>query len=72
MNKIAKELRAECVPAKRGGNWWSSTVSVILGNSLYIGETSYSGIETNGRQEPIVSKRLFNKVQKKRKENGRR
>ena len=72
MNKIAKGLRAGGFPTKQGGNWWPSTVSVILGNTIYVGENSYGGIETNGRQELIVSKRLFNKVQKRRMENGRR
>ena len=72
MNKIAKELRAYEIPTKQGGRWWASTISEILGNPLYVGETSYGGIETDGQQEPIVSKRLFNKVQRKRKENGRR
>lgn len=72
MNKIARELQAEEFPAKRGGKWRASTISKILGNSLYIGETSYGGVETDGQQEPIVSKRLFNKIQKRRQENGRR
>jgi len=72
MNKIAQELRSEGIPTKQGGKWWASTISQILGNSLYTNETSYGGIETDGQQKPIVSKRLFHKVQKKRRETGRR
>ena len=72
MQKITSELRAEDISTKQGGKWWASTVNEILGNPLYIGETSYGGIETNGQQEAIISKRLFNKVLRMRKANGRR
>lgn len=72
MQRIASELRAEDIPTKQGGKWWASTINEILGNTLYVGESSYGGIETNGDQETIISKRLFNKVQMRRKENGRR
>jgi site-specific DNA recombinase len=69
MNKIAQEFRVKEIATKQGGKWWASTISEILGNSLYVGETSYGGIETNGQQERIISKRLFNKVQNKRRRN---
>lgn len=72
MKRIAGELRAEEILTKRGGRWRRATGGVILGNRLYVGETSYGGIETNGHQEAIVSKRLFNQVQRRRRESRRR
>lgn len=72
MSKIAQELQDEGIPTKQGGKWWSSTVSEILGNTLYIGESSYGGIETDGKHDAIVSKGLLSRVRKRRKSNGRR
>lgn len=65
MNKIARELQAEGIPTKEGGKWWASTISEILGNRLYVGNSSYGGIEASGQQEPIVLKRIFRGVQGK-------
>ena len=48
------------------------STGISSGDTLYIGAASYGGIESAGQQEAIVSKRLFNRVQRKRKENGRR
>lgn len=72
MKIIAEELRAESIPSKQGGKWWASNIKEILGNTLYIGETSYGGIETDGQQEAILEKEIFKKVQKVRKKRSKR
>lgn len=46
INKIARYLRENDYPTKRGGNWYASTISYILKNDIYKGNYAYSGIES--------------------------
>jgi site-specific DNA recombinase len=35
LGKIAKELTRQCVPTKKGGEWYAGTVKYLLDNNLY-------------------------------------
>lgn len=67
--KIYKWLKFELHYKTRGGNNITlSSIYAILHNSFYYGTFEYpkgGGVWYKGKHEPIVSKTLFNKVQKK-------
>jgi len=66
MSKIAKDLNSKEIQTKRNTAWHSATIQSILANPLYAQVIKYNGIESKGEHEPIISKRLFNKVQELR------
>lgn len=69
MLNIAKTLRNEGVPTKRGGNWNQSTIYSILNNPLYIGTVRYgvhkqNGFHVEGKDiEPILEESIYKNVQ---------
>lgn len=69
MLSIAKRLRNESVPTKRGGNWNQSTIYSILTNPLYIGLVRYgihkqNGFHVSGKHiEPILDDSIYKNVQ---------
>lgn len=74
MGDIAERLNRTKIPTKTGkGKWTKQHISYILGNQTYLGIYRYDGkIEKNGiknkDQVPaIISKQLWNKVQKRKR-----
>lgn len=69
MLSIAKRLRDDSVPTKRGGNWNQSTIYSILTNPLYIGTVRYgvhkqNGFHVDGKDiEPILEEATYKNVQ---------
>ena len=63
--KVASILNKNSVRSKRGGVFSISALKYILANKIYYGETSYGDITGKGNHQPILSKRLFVKAQRK-------
>ena len=71
---IAKELNAEGIPTKswttkngsfrQGGFWNTQHVYRALNNRIYLGETLHKGVSYPGEHEAIISKSLWEKVQR--------
>ena len=65
---IARALNAGGIPGPGGGCWWSSTVSGILGNPLYMGTVAYgrrrsgSAVAVAGAAPAIVDADLFGRA----------
>lgn len=72
MGVIAKGLNSDRIQTKRSGNWHPVTIQSILANPLYAHVIKYNGIESKGDHEPIVSKRLFNRIQELREKRSKR
>ena len=72
MGSIADELNRTEIQTKRNGKWYPVTIQSILANPLYAHSIKYNGIESKGVHEPIVSKRLFNRVQELRGKRSKR
>lgn len=62
---IAGEMELLGITTRKGRNYHKSQVQTILSNPFYIGINRFDGKEYPGRQEPIISKELFDRVQEK-------
>jgi site-specific DNA recombinase len=74
MGEIAEKLNRTKIPTKTDkGKWAKQNISYILGNQTYLGIYCYdgknekNGIKNNGQVPAIISKQLWNKVQKRKK-----
>lgn len=63
LRSIADALNAQGIHTRRGCEWGSGNVQVILRNRFYIGELSHQGKPIKGKHSPIVSKVQFGKCQ---------
>lgn len=63
LRKIASELNGKQVTTKRGSKWTAETVRYVLSNEMYTGRILYNGKVMKGNHKPIISKRLYNRVQ---------
>ena len=63
--KIAKELNNRGVMTKRKKPFNIESVKYILRNHIYHGESNFGDIKSKGIHRPIISRRLFVRVQKK-------
>lgn len=73
MGAIAEKLNRTRIPTKTGkGKWTKQHISYILGNQTYLGVYRYdgkiekNGINNKGQVPAIISKQLWNKVQKRK------
>lgn len=73
MGEIAEKLNRIKIPTKTGkGKWTKQHISYILGNQTYLGVYRYdgkiekNGIKNKGQVPAIISKQLWNKVQKRK------
>lgn len=62
---IAGEMKLLGITTRKGRYYHKSQVQNILSNPFYIGINRFDGKEYPGKQEPIISKELFDKVQQK-------
>lgn len=74
MGNIAERLNRIKIPTKTGkGKWTKQNISYILGNQTYLGIYRYdgklekNGIRNKGQVPAVISKQLWNKVQKRKK-----
>lgn len=64
---ILRQLNAEHVPTKRGGQRWSlATLGAILRSPLYIGKVKHRGETYDGQHEPLIDVDLWERVQRLR------
>lgn len=63
LRHISRALNDQGITTKRVGKWNAEGVRYILSNELYSGRIKYNGKVVKGDHEPIVSRRLYNKVQ---------
>ena len=68
---IRDDLNARGIKTNYGGAFRYSTLSVLLGNRLYIGEYHYSDVVVENGIPALVDKNVFDKVQRRRKRNQR-
>ena len=73
MGEIAEKLNRTKIPTKTGkGKWTKQHISYILGNQTYLGIYRYdgkierNGINNKGQVPAIISKQLWNRVQKRK------
>ncbi|MEN6642746.1 MAG: recombinase family protein [Armatimonadia bacterium] len=71
MKQIALELTAAEVPTARGGQWAQATVQAILSNPFYTGQVDEEGRVPRKGYEAVVTKRLFNRCQRRMEEARR-
>ncbi len=62
--RIIKSLNRHGVVSKRGKQFSIDSLKYLLGNSLYCGESSFGDISVKGVHQPLISRRLFLRVQK--------
>ena len=62
---IAGEMELLGITTRKGRYYHKSQVQTILSNPFYFGINRFDGKEYPGRQEPIISKKLFYQVQEK-------
>lgn len=65
-SKIAENLNKNGLLTRRGKPFQIESVKYILRNSVYYGEATFGDIKSRGEHKPIISKRLFVRVQKGR------
>ena len=73
MGEIAEKLNRTKIPTKTGkGKWTKQHISYILGNQTYLriyrydGKIERNGINNKGQVPAIISKQLWNRVQKRK------
>src|SRR3989338_8727096 len=71
LKNVGEYLERNHLPTKGGKRIHISRATFILSNPFYYGNFRYSGEVFEGKHEPIVSKKLFDKVQEVMKERGR-
>ncbi|MEK7152515.1 MAG: recombinase family protein, partial [Patescibacteria group bacterium] len=62
---VAKYMRIVGVRTRKGRPYYKSKVQQILNNPFYIGINHFNGKDYPGAQEPLISKKLFDDVQRK-------
>lgn len=65
-SKIAENLNKAGLFTRRGKPFQIESVKYILRNSIYYGEATFGEIKSRGEHKPIVSKRLFMRVQRRK------
>lgn len=68
---IRDDLNARGIKTNYGGAFRYSTLSVMLGNRLYIGEYHYSDVVVEDGVPALVDKTTFDTVQRRRERNKR-
>lgn len=68
---IRDSLNARGITTNYGGAFRYSTLSLILGNRVYLGEYRYSDVVVEGGIPALVEKGVFDKVQARRNRNKR-
>ncbi|HJQ09072.1 MAG TPA: recombinase family protein [Candidatus Saccharimonadales bacterium] len=68
--KLSEEMALVGITTKTGRPFSASAVTRILTNPFYIGVNRMQGRDYPGAQEPIITKKLFNEVQRKLKRRG--
>jgi len=61
--RIARYLNQEGVPSKRGTQWSSRTIALVLRSPLHAGRLSHKGQEYTGDHEAILDEALFREAQ---------
>jgi len=64
-SEIIRKLNKARVMTKRGKPFSIPSLQYVLENKFYFGESNFGDVTQRGIHEPIVSKRLFVKAQKK-------
>lgn len=64
-SEIIRKLSKAGVMSKRGKPFSIPSLQYLLENKFYFGESNFGDVTQRGIHEPIISKRLFIKVQKK-------
>jgi len=65
-SKIAENLNKAGLLTRRGKLFQIESIKYIINNSVYYGESNFGMIKSRGEHKPIVSKRLFMRVQRRR------
>ena len=65
INAIAKAMNAAQAPTALGGQWYASTVSVILDNGAYAGQAQWNGTEVDNAFPAIISKEVYEAAHKR-------
>lgn len=65
---IARRLNEEDLVSRRKGKWSKNSVWTLLTNPVYAGYIRWDGQVIKGKHKSVISKELFDKVQKKLKE----
>ncbi len=71
LDKISNFLAQKGIIRKSGKIWHRDRVKYLLMNPFYYGHFRYSGEVHEGKHEPIISKKLFDKAQEVLTERGR-
>jgi site-specific DNA recombinase len=66
VQSITDEMRRLGIVTRSGRPYAKSKVHMMLQNPFYIGINRFSGVDYPGAQTPIVTKKLFDAVQRKR------
>jgi DNA invertase Pin-like site-specific DNA recombinase len=59
---LARSLTADRFRTRRGNPFDKATVYKILGNRIYIGEAVHKGVAYPGEHQPIIDRKLWDKV----------
>jgi site-specific DNA recombinase len=71
LGEIANFLAKNGIKTKNGNPYKRDKISFILSNPFYYGHFRYAGELHEGKHEPIIAKKLFDKVQEVLKQRGR-
>ena len=71
LGEIADFLARNGIKTKNGNSFKRDKISFILSNPFYYGHFRYAGELREGKHEPIIAKKLFDKVQEVLKQRGR-
>ena len=71
LEDVSNFLAQQGITARSGKNLKRDRISFILSNPFYIGLFRYSGETHEGKHQPIISKKIFDKVQEILKQRGR-
>lgn len=66
MPQVAFDLNARGITTKDGNEWTARAVRDVLGNEIYIGVYSVSGVEEAAEEYAIVDEEVFERVQEVR------
>ena len=71
LGEIADFLAINSIKTRNGNPYKRDKISFILSNPFYYGYFRYTGELHEGKHEPIIAKKLFDKVQEVLKQKGR-
>ena len=71
LEDISNFLAQQGITSRSGKNLKRDRISFILSNPFYVGLFRYAGETHEGKHQPIVSKKIFDKVQEILKQRGR-